>query len=154
MDIHYSDGWFRAKKRPGELWTPDRAKSAYDQRELYAAIAGPLNKPTAFIEFNKDYVAVGFLDKLLREYLSYQFEEVQPGRLFLTMASHREFAGDSDKVKMGTTYIFKQNGNVTTVNEEFPNGGKTWHETTADVSGNWESYPVFGEYDSLLRTER
>ena len=154
MDIHYSDGWFRAKKRPGELWTPDQAKAAYDQRKLFAAIVGPLEKPSAFLEFNKDYIGVEFLDKLLREYLSYSFQELRPGRLFLSMATHREFDGDSDKVKKGTTYIFKQNGNVTIRNAEFPGDGYTKHETTADVSGNWENYPAFGEYDSLLRTDR
>jgi len=154
MDIHYSDGWFRAKKRPGELWTPEQARDAYSHRKLYAVVAGPLTRPHAFIEFNKDYVGVGFLDKFLRGYLSYSFEEVEPGRLFLTMATHREFDGDYDQVKKGTTYVFKQNGNVVTLTEEFPNGDKTRGETSADVSGNWENYPAFGEYDSLLRTER
>lgn len=154
MDIHYSDGWFRAKKRPGELWTPARAKAAFDRRELHAAIIGPLTSPRAFIEFNKDYVGVGFLDKNLREYLDYSFQEVEPGRLFLTMATHREFQGDSDQVKKGTTYIFKEYGNVTVINEEFPDGAKTRKDAPADVSGNWQNYPSFGEYDSLLRTER
>lgn len=70
------------------------------------------------------------------------------------MATHREFDGDSDQVKKGATYIFKQNGNVVTLTEEFPNGDITRRETSADISGNWENYPDFGEYDSLLRTER
>src|SRR6266550_4092128 len=99
MDIHYSDGWFRAKKQPGKLWTPGQAKAAYDRCKLYVAIVGLLEKPSAFIEFNKDYVGVEFLDKLLRCYLSYSFQELQPGRLFLTMATHRDFYSDSDQVK-------------------------------------------------------
>ena len=154
METHYTDGWFRAKKRPGERLSDKEAKDLYERRGLHAAVIGPLDKPRAFIEFNNDYVGVSFLDDLLREYLSYAFQEVEPGKLFLTRATHRYFDGDSDRVRKGTSYMFKPNGDVTVINEEFPDAGKTQHETTADVSGNWERYPAFGEYDSLLREER
>jgi hypothetical protein len=154
MEIHYTDGWFRAKKRPGELLADKDAKALYDRRGLHAAVIGPLDKPRAFIELNNDYVGVSFLDERLREYLSYAFQEIEAGKLFLTRATHRYFDGDTDRVRKGTTYIFKPSGNVTVINEEFPNGGKTQHETTADVAGNWESYPAFGAYDSLVREER
>jgi hypothetical protein len=154
MDIHYSRGWFRAKKRPNDLWTEHEAKAAYDRRELHTAIAGPLNHPIAFIEFNKDYVGVGFLDHLLREYLSYQFQELRPGQLFLTMATHRDFDGDSDSVSSGTTYIFNPDGKVTLIAEDFRAGSKTQGATESNVSGNWENYPLFGKYELLLRTER
>ena len=154
MEIHYAKGWFRADKVVTDPWTPKKAKKAYDRRTLHTVIAGPMEKPTAFIEFNMDYVGIGFLDGHLREYLSYQFVEVESGRLFLTMATYREYEGDSDRVRKGTTYYFKQGGKVVVVTDEFPGGGITRHETTAPVSGNWENYPAFGEYDSLLRIDR
>jgi hypothetical protein len=112
MEIHYTDGWFRAKKRPGELWSSERAHSSFKQRTLYAAVIGPLKHPTAFMEFNRDWIGVNFLDRLLRVYLNYSFVEVEPGRMFLTMSTYREFEGLSDNVKNGTTYIFKQDGLV------------------------------------------
>lgn len=154
MEIHYAKSWFRADKVVTDPWAVKKAKVAYDRRKLHTVIAGPMEKPRAFIEFNMGYVGVGFLDQLLREYLSYSFEEVQPRRLFLTMATYREFCGESDQVKKGTTYFFKQNGDVVVVDEEFPNGAKKRHETKSDVSDNWEDYPAFGNYESLLRIER
>jgi hypothetical protein len=154
MRLTFGKQWFIADKHLTEVWDESRARMAYTNRHLHTAVVGAPERPLAFIEFNGDYVGVGFLDRLLREYLSYSFQEVEPGRLFLTMATHREFDGDSDRVQKGTTYIFNPDGDVTVISEEFPNGGKSRHKITADVSGNWESYPEFGKYDSLLREDR
>jgi hypothetical protein len=59
-----------------------------------------------------DFIGVDFLDEFLRESLSYQFEEVESGRLFLSMATHREFDGEKDQVLSGCSYIFKQDGKL------------------------------------------
>jgi hypothetical protein len=64
----------------------------------------------------KGFVGVCFLDEKLRNYLEYKFKEVEPGRLFLSMAIHRTFDGDSDKVARGDSWIFKPDGNVLPAN--------------------------------------
>ena len=110
--------------------------------------------PKAFIEFKRGYVGVEFLDASLRCYLSYTFQEVKPNRLFLTRATHREFDGASDRVKSGTTLYFKQDGGVTIITEDCDSQTHTREETRSDVSGNWEPYPEFGNYDSIVRVER
>ena len=60
MKISYSKGWFRAKKRPIEPWPEERARTAHEQRLPYVAVIGMNEKPSAFVEFNDDYVGVGF----------------------------------------------------------------------------------------------
>jgi hypothetical protein len=162
MKLTFCNGWFRAKKRPGELWTEKQAKDAFDNRRLHTVVISHDDKPAAFIEFNGDYVGVGFLDHAIREYLSYTFNEVSPGKLFLTQATHREYEGETDRVKSGTSYYFKQDGAVAVKREDFtwtegqssPVGVVSTKDSQVDVSGHWETYPKFGEYDALLRVER
>ena len=154
MKVKFGKLWFRAKKRLTETWDESRARDCHENRQLYVAVLEADSGPSRFVEINNDYIGVGFLDALLREYLSFQFQEVEPGRLFLTMATHREFEGDSDKVKCGTTYYFEQDGLVTIESEDFVKKTHSVKETQADVSGNWEPYPAFGQYQSVVRENR
>lgn len=110
MTIVYGYRWFRAKKRLTETWDENRARAAHEKRELYVALIGQSATTSHFVEIVDDYVGVGFLDSFLREYKSYQFQELEQGRLFLTMATVREFEGDSDKVVSGITCYFKPDG--------------------------------------------
>jgi hypothetical protein len=154
MNYTFCKQWFRAKKRPIGIWDEEAAREAHDERRPYTVLAGEPESPTSFVEVNNDYIGVGFLDAELREYLSYQFQELEPGKLFLTMATHRDFQEGNDVVASGTTYIFKPEGVIDIEDEDFLAGTKSTRQTEADVSGNWEPYPSFGEYSSLLRVER
>lgn len=66
------------------------------------------------LEVNKGFYGVSFFDEKKREYLLYNFEEVE-GRLFLKEAIHRDYAGDSVKPSAATAYRFKIDGSVTIV---------------------------------------
>lgn len=150
----FGKSWFRAKKRVTELWDKQEAKIAHEQRRPYVAVLEKSGQIFCYIEANSGYIGVGFLDSAVREFLSYQFQEVEPGRLFLTMATHREFDGGTDRVKCGTTYYFKPDGCVSVEAEDFEANQLTTTKTTVDVSNNWEDYPNFGDYQSLARVER
>lgn len=152
--IHYGKSWFRAKKCLTLSWSEDAAKAAHEKRQPYAAAVISSGVVRCFLEVNNDYFGVGFLDDRQREFLSYQFQEIQPGRLFLTMATHREYDGESDHVKAGTTYYFKSDGTITIESEDFDSTQLVTTETKRDVEGNWEHYPNFGEYESVLRIDR
>ncbi|MAT38741.1 MAG: lytic transglycosylase [Ectothiorhodospiraceae bacterium] len=154
MRYTYCRQWFRGKKRPIDLWDEDAARKAHGERRPYTVLAGEPRSPVGFIEITKHYIGVGFLDVELREYLSYQFQEHEPGKLFLTMATHREFQRNSDFVCRGTTYFFKTEGVVSIEEEDFLAGTKSTRQTEADVSCNWEQYPAFNAFSPLLRVER
>jgi hypothetical protein len=150
----FGKSWFRAKKRLTETWDESKAMTAHEQRQPYAAVIGNEGRCQCFIEANNDYIGVGFLDNSMREFLSYQFQEIEPGRLFLTMATHREFDGETDQVTFGTTYYFKPDGCVTVESDDVAAAQLATKELRTDVSGNWETYPAFGEYCSLVRVGR
>jgi hypothetical protein len=152
--VSYCKSWFRAKKRPTEIWTEDQARAAHLSKRLYTAIVGSLEKPFCFLEINDKFVGVGFLDDKARESLYYAFKEVEPGKLFLTMATYREFDGDTDTVRVGTSYVFGQTGLVKVQRQHFNPHRKEVSDSFVDVSGNYLHWPEFGEYDELIQVER
>lgn len=152
--ITFGRAWYRAKKKLLEPWDEPKARIAHELRHPYIAVIENDGKVSCFIEVNNDYFGIAFLDDTGREFLSYQFQEVAPESLFLTMATHREFDDKSDRVKSGTTYYFRTNGSVVIETEDFVPAQLTTMEVQADVSGNWEVYPKFGNYCSVAKAER
>lgn len=153
--VSYARSWFRARKRPTEVLTEAQARALHDAGQTYVALLGDPQRPTCFLELWRGGVGVGFLDERLREALSYQFQERAPGRLFLSMATWREFDGTSDTVRQGSTHVFQEDGGVAMRRETFvPAHSAETAEGRADVSGHWEDAPRFGAYERLVRVER
>ena len=154
QQISFCKSWFRAKKRATEMWSRERALKAHEEKTLYTVLVGEPIAPTCFIEVNDKFVGVGFLDASLRETLYYAFKEVEPELLFLSMATHRSFRGETDKVESGTTYIFERSGQVKIQRQQFEPHEASMAESSADVTANYSHWPTFGEYDDLIRVER
>lgn len=153
--IYFCKSWFAARKLTTEVWTEAQAKYAHDNGRNYTVLVDSLERPFCVILVMAKAVAVDFLDEQLREALSYQFQVVSPGRMFLTMAVHREFDGDEDKVTKGTRYTFTQEGKVQIRRETFlPDHSLEVANTEADVSSNYVQAPSFGEYEEFTRMER
>lgn len=150
----YCKSWFWAKKRPTNMLDEDQARQAHERRETYTVLVNDAERPYAVVEVANDFVGVGFLDDMLRNNLSYQFEEIEPGKLFLGMATSREFDGDLGQVTLGTSYIFSQDGGLNIRKQFFNPHNLEEAKSSTDVSGNYESYPKFGEYAHLLKVER
>jgi hypothetical protein len=153
--IYFCKSWFRAKKTSTEIWSEAQALAAHENKQPYAVLVDSIEKPYCFIDVAKGFVGVGFLDELLREYLTYGFQEVEPNLLFLSMAVYREFDGSSEKIKNGTTYIFNRNGKVNIERRIYvPIRELETANSIVDVTQNYAIFPPFGEYDEFLRVER
>ena len=153
--IYFCKSWFRAKKRPTELWSEEQARAAHNEGRPYTVLVDSVEQPYCFLEVSAKAVSVGFLDRLLRESLTYGFQQVEPGKLFLTMATYREFVGDTDTIAKGTTYIFNRDGAVSIRRESFvPGHGLETSASTADMVANYSAAPSFGEYGDFIRAER
>lgn len=150
----YCKSWFRAKKCPTEIWSDGQAKAAHENGKPYTVLVDSAERPFCFLEISEKAVGVGFLDDLLRESVSYDFQEVEPGKLFLTMATHRDFEDETDKVVSGTSYIFDQDGSIAIRREKFHPHSVETATSTGDVSCNYASKPKFGRYEELIRVER
>lgn len=153
--IYFCDGWFAAKKFATQVWTEAQAKDAHDNGRNYTVLVDSIQRPFCVILVMAKGIAVDFLDEHLRKALSYQFQLVEPGRMFLTMAVHREFDGETDKVAKGTSYGFTENGKLRIDRETFlPEHSLEVANGQADVSSNYEAVPEFGKYEAFMRMER
>ena len=152
--VYYCKSWFRAKKKATELWSHEKAGTAHRNRQTYTALVGSAEQPCCFVNVADKVVVVGFLDSLLRESLTYAFKEVEAGKLFLTMAVHREFDTDTDQVAVGITYTFDQTGVVQIRRECFKPHRVESATSTFDPTINDAVWPAFGTYDDLVLVER
>jgi hypothetical protein len=154
--IFYCKSWFIAHKKATELWTEQQAKKVHEENGLYTALIDSTDRPFCFINLTrgKGFAGVCFLDEKLRNYLEYKFKEVEPGRLFLATAIHRNYLDQSDTISWGSSFMFKPDGKVHMRKEYFNPHKLETADTTADVSGNYTPFPEFGEYDDLIRKDR
>lgn len=152
--LFYAKSWFRAKKQATVLWSADQAHAAHEAGAPYTVLVESPDRPYAFIELAPTFVGVSFLDDRLRETLTYQFQLAEPGSLFLSMATHREFDGESDRVLSGTSYMFERDGTVRIRREHFGPHRLETATSTTDVTENFAAAPEFGDYHELLRVER
>ncbi len=150
----YCKSWFWAKKKPTGLLSEEQAKLLHDNKETYTILVNDIYKPFAVIEVSNDFISVNFLDDLLRNKLSYQFEEVELRKVFLSMATYREYDGEQDGVCLGTSYVFAKGGDLIIRKQIFNPSSLEESQSTIDVSGNYESYPDFGNYNDILNIER
>jgi hypothetical protein len=151
----YCKRWFSARRTMIEPMTAEEAESAHHAAGSYTVVAGSPDQPAASLVFTADFIGVAFHDRELRAYLSYDFRLQPDGRLFMTSATHREFAGPSDQAVEASHYIFSRSGEVKIRRQTYGSSAKLeTSKSTIDVSGNYDVWPLFGRYESLLRIER
>lgn len=155
-EFHYCDFWFSAKKSARNIISESEARSRHESKARYTVLVSSPTMPSAIVDvlLDKDMIGVDFLDEHLRERLTYQFQQVAPGNLFLSMAVHRTFAGKSDSIAEGTSYLFSEDGRLTITKETFSPHHLEESSTTHDPIDNYEPVPVFGHYSGLIAEER
>lgn len=155
-EIHYCRSWFRVKKIAIETYGETVAQAKHNAGVSYTALIGSATNPTCFVELilDKGMIGVGFLDEHLREYMTYQFQRVEDGRLFLSMVTHREFVEEDDKVREGTTYFFDPCGEVVIRRQTFNPRLIEKMISSFNPENNYETFPDFGEYSDLIKAER
>lgn len=161
-NVFYCKKWSVAYKEPIDLLSKDDAYKLHSRGAEYTVLIGSDTKPSCFIHVIRDkgWVSVSFLDDDLKEFLLYSFKLLDNGTLFLSMAVHREFAKNGERgvgflnVSSGTTYLFNEDGNTIVREESFEPHVLEESQTVTDISGNYDHFPEFGHYESLIRIER
>jgi hypothetical protein len=154
QELYFCKSWFRAKMRPTEIWSEVDARLAHEKGLPYTVLVASAEAPFCFLEVTRKAFCVGFLDESLRESLTYDFQEVEPGKLFLSMATHWEFESGSDQVINGASYIFSADGTVQVKREFFNPHRVEVANSKIDVRTNFSATPKFGEFDDLIRVDR
>lgn len=154
MKTDYARSWFRARKRVSKVWTEEQARDAHNNRKMYTVIMGGLEEPHCFVEIRDDFIVVGFLDKHLREYMSYCFYEVEDNLLFLRNVFFRTYNGETDEITKAEAYAFASNGKTRVIVRDIHDQSEQVSDSIQDISKNYSNYPEFGNYIDLIRKER
>jgi hypothetical protein len=154
--VVYAERW--SERRPDDFdeLDPDEARRRHETGELYTAILGDPDAPSAYLEIRLEagFVGVHFLDADGRNHVSYLFGKRDgEDQLFLEQAIWREF-GENDEVRRGQAYVFKRDGTIYLEEKDYATREASRGEKKDDVSGNWEPVPEFGRYESIARVER
>jgi len=153
----FTTGWFRAKRKPGKDVSRKEAEEKFKAKELYTAIISENCRLYCFLQHTLDFVYIGFLDNEGREYLKYQFNDSMDGsKLFLTEVQYWEYEGQSDKKIRTEIFQFSESGyiKIHKVNVITRESIQLTSKEFIDVSGLYEDFPEFGEYDNLIRKDR
>ena len=148
--------WRRWKKLPLDHLANDDAYRCHRTRRPYTVVVlgrpelGVDHPPSAVIEFRGSHIRMSMLDFRFREYLVCRFQEQDNKRVFLASATYHEFRGQSDSVAITEHYTFQANGGIQFQKYHFQNGVVALRSSKMNMLWNWESYPDFGNYDSML----
>lgn len=84
----------------------------------------------------------------------YSFKELRPGHIFLKQAIYREFDDDTGELSTAMIYAFDEKGTIIMERQDRKNDQTESRKAKADPTPNWDRFPEFGAYDTLLREER
>lgn len=150
MRHEFYSRWLRGKKCP-DGWLPlDAARCRHERRKPYAVVIGDSARPATVLELAGDFVRIALLDDHHREWMVGIYERRDGDRLFLSEATHQTFRGNSDAFALVETHHFREHGGVVIEERHFQTGVTAPRTFTMDVSRNWEDYPAFGDYESIV----
>ncbi len=151
--VLYCNRWNRVRRTQAGSFSEEEARRRYSAGESLCVVVLDWNGvPTGFVEVGGGSYGVGFLDRLLRQYLDYVFEECED-RLFLSQAIHMQYLGDSLTPDETLHFVFKRDGTTTITQSAGGKAASERHEST-DMSKNWEPRPEFEDIPVLLRENR
>lgn len=154
MKIAYCEKWLLDREQPLNILSEEVARQRHEARNPYVALLSAEEEPRMVVDVAGKWVSVDFLDNRLRKWLSYNFCELEAGRLFLKNACHWEFIDDSDKPDSSKIFRFDVNGTMLSSEVMASTNEQRVFESAVSLVPNWEHYPNFGEYSSLCQIER
>ena len=152
MTIVYCKEWGVYFKKPHEIITEEEARIRYDNNEPYVAVLYINNAIKYVIEIDHVSETVRFYDDELNNYMIYGFIKKNSEKMFLNMVYHYKFENGIEKEDI--SFNFKENGEMYAEKNNLIDNFIETSEGIVDVSPNWEYIPDFGEYDSVIRSDR
>jgi hypothetical protein len=159
LDISNGTKYFRLFKK-GRITAEEVANKNHEDGLHYEVTIIEGDNVIAFLDIvhKNEFVGVTFLDEKEREYLTYHFNEIESKKkLFLEELWYYNFPNEeNDNSDYRLHFVFDREGNISYRKYDEINKKTIDYETKEplDVSGLYEDYPEFGQYDGLIKTER
>lgn len=140
-----------------KLSAEDVAFNQYQKDKVYFFTFFRNDIPEGFAEYNNGYFNIGFIDIKSRVYLTYTFKRTEDKKkLFFVKAQYWEYSDDQNSKVKTEIFVFTENGDVKIkkANVITRESIQLTSKEPIDVSGFYEDFPEFGEYDRLVRKDR
>jgi len=159
ISTHYFIRWNPVRLREPDPFarslTRQEAARLHDSRLQHTAVCMKDATLLGTVEFYNDFVGANFFDEINRLYLSYGFWLQPNGRLFLADTVFHHFDGDSPNRRSTENSFFSVDGQYRMVVNDFAIAEtRESLPRSIDVTGNWEDYPAFDQYEKILKLER
>lgn len=152
--IEYCQKWVLNQRRPIGLMSEADAARLHASRRPYWALVGGSSAPTEVISLSGRSAVVYFLDQDARPRFVYSFQELSPGKLFLSQISFHEYEAGGERPARTSVMAFSIDGSTEAAESEPGKREVVEKSGQVDVSSHWEEYPEFGSYQGILREER
>lgn len=153
MNIQYAEKWWVGRNEPINPINQDAARRRHEDHLPYVAVVRDSGR-VSIVDIADDWVSMIRLDKLGRQQVRYNFKAREGGRLFLQTAYVWEYGDDGDRPVLTTILSFSEDGGIVMQRRDHSKDEVEERTTTASTQPNWELYPRFGEYDSIINVER
>lgn len=154
IEISYCERWWISEKKPIKPLDEKSAYLRHNKRQPYTAIISESGQLKYIVQLVDKLVSVSFMDKQVRKYLQYDFNQKQNGKVFLETAIYWEYDSDSDLETSTMIFGFQEDGHTVMERRDLKSNEVQERELFDSVEGNWEEYPEFGQYMSLCQEER
>ena len=152
MEIMYCKKWWFPRKRPIEILEEEIAHNNHLQGEEYTAVLSQNGLIKYILEISKNDVFVNFMDSDVRKYLTYAFHRETDDDIFLNVDYYHRY--EREKETELIIFSFEKSGRMNIEKQNLVNGYLDTKETFTEVACNWDKFPEFGNYSSLIVEER
>ena len=153
MEIKFCEKWWYPRKRAINLLTKEQAEKYHLAKKPYSVIVTEGETIEYILEISENDIFVGFMNENCEKYLTYAFHREKDDDLFLNAVCYHDY-DDDNKLKAMLIFGFKTNGQLFMEKQNLLTGDVEEREANVDITCNWEKFPKFGEYDSLIKKER
>ncbi len=152
MDMIFCQKWRIRKKKPINIFSREEAQKRHKAQKAYSVVLSEDKRILYVLDVVKNCVIVNFMNESVTPYLIYDFQLREDGRVFLKGAIFNEF---TNGIKIGfTIYNFHENGYVVMAKHDLLKNTFEERNGKYNVDCNWDVYPSFGDYSTLLRVDR
>lgn len=152
MEILYCKKWWYARKRPIDTLDEKTAHHNHLCGKDYSVVMSQSGVISCVLDVSQNDVFVNFINKEGEKYLTYAFHREKDDDIFLNAVYYHNYENNKETEIM--IFSFKVNGELYMEKRNLIDEDVEEREANVEVSCNWDKYPKFGDYSSLVVLDR
>lgn len=153
MEMKFCEKWWYPRKRAIKPLTKEQAEKYHLAKKPYSVIFTEGESIEYILDISENDIFVGYMNDNCEKYLTYAFHREKEDDLFLNAVYYHDYDENNIETEI-LIFGFETTGQLFMEKRNLLTGDVEEREAKVDISCNWEKFPKFGEYDSLIKKER